>query len=145
VAGLNLQLDPAALQLLIAETVERTIAALGIDRARAGTDAPPTSGLEPLLVDKYEAARLVGISPRRLWDMTMPRGDLPCVRIRDAGEVQYRLVDLRAWIQRKIDDPPAARPAPSRRSRPRRTGRQCRNAEPTANGDAQNELSRSPA
>jgi hypothetical protein len=137
-SGLNLQLDSASLETLIAEVVERTIRALRIDRV--GADAPPTSGLEPLLVDKCEAARLVGISPRRLWDMTMPRGDLPCVRIRDAGEVQYRLTDLRAWIQRKIDEPPAARPAPSRRSRPRRPGRK---AEPIANG--QDELSRSPA
>ncbi|WP_145366249.1 helix-turn-helix domain-containing protein [Stratiformator vulcanicus] len=38
------------------------------------------------------------MSPRKLWSLTTPRGDIPCIK---AGRlVRYDPVDLREWIDR---------------------------------------------
>jgi excisionase family DNA binding protein len=52
-----------------------------------------------LLVDAGEAARLLCVSPRTLWGLTAPRGDLPAVRI-GARAVRYNREDLAEWIAR---------------------------------------------
>ena len=49
----------------------------------------------PLLIDRREAARLLGISPRKLWDLSNI-GELPVMRIGNA--LRYDPNDLRAWI-----------------------------------------------
>jgi predicted DNA-binding transcriptional regulator AlpA len=50
-----------------------------------------------LLLTPPEAARALSISPRTLWAITAPRGDLPCVRL--AGRsVRYSVDAIRAWI-----------------------------------------------
>jgi excisionase family DNA binding protein len=52
----------------------------------------------PLLVDAIEAARLLCVSPRTLWGITSPRGDLAAVRI--GRSVRYARQDLDEWITR---------------------------------------------
>jgi excisionase family DNA binding protein len=53
------------------------------------------------LLSVPEAAKLLTISERKLWDITAPRGPLPVVRIGRA--VRYRLTDLDTFIEAKKD------------------------------------------
>lgn len=48
------------------------------------------------LLSARDAARALGICPKTLWNLTRPRGDLPCVRI--GSRVLYDQRDLLAWI-----------------------------------------------
>lgn len=48
-----------------------------------------------LLVPAREAAKLLSLSPRKLWSLTTS-GQIPCVRI--GRSVRYCPDDLRAWI-----------------------------------------------
>lgn len=50
------------------------------DRAEVGQSGPSAGVNAPLLVDAIEAARLLGISPRTLWDLTKS-GDVKAKRI----------------------------------------------------------------
>jgi hypothetical protein len=52
---------------------------------------------EPILVDAGEAARRLSISPRYLWDETVPRGSIPCVR--QGRRVLYSVESLQAWVR----------------------------------------------
>ena len=54
----------------------------------------PTEPLK-LLWTCREAAKALGISERKLWDVTN-QGAIPCVRIGRA--VRYDPADIRAWI-----------------------------------------------
>jgi len=49
------------------------------------------------LLRPKEAAEMLAISPRKLWELTNC-GRIPCLRI--DRSVRYDPVDLRAWIQR---------------------------------------------
>ncbi|MCO6454708.1 MAG: helix-turn-helix domain-containing protein [Pirellulaceae bacterium] len=51
-----------------------------------------------LLVDVRAAARMLSISPRKIWSITAS-GELPCVRIGRA--VRYAVADLEAWIDQQ--------------------------------------------
>lgn len=51
---------------------------------------------EPLLVDERTAARLLGISPRTMWDLNA-HGEIPCVRVA-RNTKRYSVATLRAWI-----------------------------------------------
>ena len=53
---------------------------------------------EKLLVPPREAARLLSISPRKLWDLTAA-AEIPCVRIERS--VRYSVSELQLWIQQK--------------------------------------------
>lgn len=53
----------------------------------------------PMLLTGGQAAKLLSISTRTLWAMTVPRGDLPAVRI--GRSVRYSSSDLAAWIERR--------------------------------------------
>jgi len=44
-----------------------------------------------------EAARALGISERKLWDLTAPRGPIPCARL-GRNIVIYRVADLDTWL-----------------------------------------------
>lgn len=63
---------------------------------------------EPLLLTPAEAAKLLAISPRKLWTMT-DLGEVPCVRL--GHSVRYLRDDLQAVIARyraeTISCPPA--------------------------------------
>lgn len=51
-------------------------------------------GFERLLLRPAEAAKALGVSPRTLWSLAIPR-----VRIGARG-VRYDVNDLRAWIEK---------------------------------------------
>ena len=51
-----------------------------------------------LLLRPNEAAQVLAISPRKLWELT-DCGEMPCVRIGRA--VRYSVEDLKAWIKGK--------------------------------------------
>ncbi|QVL31729.1 helix-turn-helix domain-containing protein [Telmatocola sphagniphila] len=55
-----------------------------------------------MLVDAREAARLLGIGARKLWEITNTR-ELPAVRIGRA--IRYDMADIRAFIERAKDKP----------------------------------------
>jgi excisionase family DNA binding protein len=71
-----------------------------MSKAKAKTtvtnEATPMSAAEPLLVRPPEAARMLNLGERKLWEMTN-RKRVPHVRIGKA--VRYSPEDLRAWIQ----------------------------------------------
>ncbi len=58
---------------------------------------PPASS--PILVDSREAARLLSISPRTLWQLTKV-GEIPSLKI--GRSVRYRVADLDNWTQQQI-------------------------------------------
>jgi hypothetical protein len=52
-----------------------------------------------------EAAKALGISPRSLWGLTVPRGPIPCVRV-GHGErrtVLYPVTELQAWLTQEAE------------------------------------------
>ena len=51
-----------------------------------------------MLLTPLQASHALSISPRTLWTITSPRGDLPCVRIGRA--VRYSVDDIQAFIER---------------------------------------------
>lgn len=55
----------------------------------------------PLLVDKVTAAKLLGVSPGTVFNMSAPRGPLPCVRFQQGGHaiVRYAVKDLETFIE----------------------------------------------
>lgn len=65
---------------------------------RVGGSAPQKA--PALLVRASEAAQMLALSPRKLWELTN-RGEVPCVRI--GRSVRYSVEDLRrlvdAWRQ----------------------------------------------
>ena len=52
----------------------------------------------PQLLNSRQAAEVLGISERKLWDMANRRGDIPCVRL--DRSVRYDPRDLDEFIQR---------------------------------------------
>jgi hypothetical protein len=57
---------------------------------------PPS---ECLLWDVREGSRQLSVSTKTLWNHTMPRGSIPCVRV--GQRVLYDPNDLREWIARQ--------------------------------------------
>ena len=53
-------------------------------------EAPPQ-----LLLTSLEAAKVLSISPRKLWELTNRR-EIPAIRIGRA--VRYKLCDLEKWV-----------------------------------------------
>jgi excisionase family DNA binding protein len=56
---------------------------------------------KPILVDCREAARLLSISPRTLWQLTND-GEIPSLKI-GAKCVRYRVVDLETWTRKQVE------------------------------------------
>lgn len=54
--------------------------------------------IEPLLLRPCEAARILALSPRKLWTLTN-MGSVPSVRI--DGCLRYDPVDLKMWINQQ--------------------------------------------
>lgn len=75
-----------------------------LDRELAGE----TPHAAPLLLSQTEAAKLLGVSPRRLRDLTAPRGPIPVVP--NGRRPLYDPDDLRAWVtsakRRTVAAPP---------------------------------------
>ena len=53
---------------------------------------------EPLLLRPAEAARLLAISPRNLWELTNAR-EVPVIRI--GRSLRYPTEELRAWVAQR--------------------------------------------
>ncbi len=68
------------------------------DNVPALADALLTEALRPLLLRPPEAARVLAISERTLWQLTRD-GVIPCVRI--GRSVRYDPRDLVEWIQKR--------------------------------------------
>ncbi|TWU22440.1 hypothetical protein Pla52o_34960 [Novipirellula galeiformis] len=49
-----------------------------------------------LAVDRRAAAKMLGIGPTKLWQITYPRGPVPSFRVGRA--VRYSVADLRAFV-----------------------------------------------
>jgi excisionase family DNA binding protein len=58
----------------------------------------PPEAPSPILVDCREAARMLSISPRKLWELTNRR-DIPSLKI--GRSVRYRVADLHAWAEKQ--------------------------------------------
>ena len=59
---------------------------------------------KPLLITSEQAARLLTISKRKLWELTNAR-KVPCVRFGRA--VRYDAKDLREWLETQKEWPSA--------------------------------------
>lgn len=60
--------------------------------------------LDPLiLLRPREAAEMLGVSERTVWNLTAPRGPIPCVRI--GRSVRYSQSSLRAWVEQQQEQP----------------------------------------
>ncbi len=55
--------------------------------------------LEPLLLTPRDAAKALSVCERTLYGLTMPRGDIPVIRVRNL--VRYNVSDLREWARKK--------------------------------------------
>lgn len=53
--------------------------------------------LGKLLVSKGEAAHLLSISEKKLWNITCPRGPVPVVRL--GSRILYSVKSLRGFVQ----------------------------------------------
>lgn len=58
-----------------------------------------------LLLSAHDAAAMLSVSPRTLWTVTVPRGDLPFIPIGKRGK-RYTVADLEEWIARHREDVP---------------------------------------
>lgn len=90
---LTLNVDPAGLASLIEAVVTTTVERLQLDKKLPNQSA---GAFEQLLVPANEAARMLSISERLLWDMTHPRGPIPSVKA--GSRVLYSVGALRQWI-----------------------------------------------
>ena len=54
-----------------------------------------------LALRAHEAAKALGISTRKLRELTMPRGPIPCVRIGNGTRpmLLYPLASLQGWLE----------------------------------------------
>jgi hypothetical protein len=50
----------------------------------------------PIGLRPRDAAKTIGLSERKLWALTAPRGPIPCARIGTCRV--YRLADLDRWL-----------------------------------------------
>lgn len=71
--------------------------------------SPASVAQARLLYRPDEAAELLGVSPRTLWSISQPRGELPVVRI--GSVTRYAHADLVSYIDRAKNNPPRRRPA----------------------------------
>lgn len=67
--------------------------------------AENTTETLPLIVDAREAARLLSMSERSLWSLTVPRGPLPCIRFGKRA-IRYARKDLELWIEQAKQNEP---------------------------------------
>lgn len=61
---------------------------------RSDTGSP--SAPAPLSLRPKDAAKALGIGQRKLWELTHPRGPIPCVRVGSCVLYPYHL--LQAWL-----------------------------------------------
>lgn len=57
--------------------------------------------MEPLLLTPRDAAKALSVCERTLYGLTMPRGDIPVIRV--GRIVRYSVEDLKAWINKSSE------------------------------------------
>ncbi len=57
---------------------------------------PPSPALLPLALRPRDAAKSLGIGQRKLWELSQPRGPIPCVRVGTCVLYPYHL--LQQWL-----------------------------------------------
>jgi excisionase family DNA binding protein len=55
-----------------------------------------------ILVTKQDAARLLSVSERTLFDLLVPRGPIPCFRIPGGRTLRIRVQDLERWAEHMV-------------------------------------------
>lgn len=55
----------------------------------------------PLALRPKEAAKALGIGQRKLWELSHPRGPIPCVRVGQC--VLYPVAQLQAWLAAQVE------------------------------------------
>ncbi|MEX2287447.1 MAG: helix-turn-helix domain-containing protein [Planctomycetaceae bacterium] len=100
---MEIKLDSADLQPLVREIVREALAAiehaghpLNAANAKAHAAGIRPAEPQPLLLGLRDAAKLLSVSEKTLWNHTKPRGQIPCVNI--GQRVLYDPGDLQAWI-----------------------------------------------
>lgn len=63
--------------------------------SETNTPTKPTTPA-PLALRPRDAARALGIGQRKLWELSQPRGPIPCVRV--GACVLYPVPLLEAWL-----------------------------------------------
>ncbi len=58
--------------------------------------------MEPLLLSPRDAARALSVCERTLYGLTVPRGDIPVIKV--GGVVRYSVSDLREWARKKSSE-----------------------------------------
>jgi hypothetical protein len=59
-------------------------------------ELPNIPGAAPLALRPKDAAKALGIGQRKLWELSQPRGPIPCVRVGCCVLYPYHL--LHAWL-----------------------------------------------
>jgi hypothetical protein len=62
--------------------------------------------INPLAYRANEAAKALGICERTLWNLTEPRGPIPCIRIGKGKRqaVRYSVAALQAWMNQEAKE-----------------------------------------
>lgn len=60
------------------------------------TNPPKSPSPSPLALRPRDAAKALGIGQRKLWELSQPRGPIPCVRVGTC--VLYPVAQLEAWL-----------------------------------------------
>jgi hypothetical protein len=60
----------------------------------------PEKTAERIALRPREAAKMLGVSEKKLWLMTMPRGNVPCVRV--GSRVLYFRHQLERWADEEL-------------------------------------------
>lgn len=55
---------------------------------------------ERIALKPREAAKMLGMSEKALWNVTLPRGNMPCVRL--GSRVLYFVHQLRQWADEEL-------------------------------------------
>ena len=58
--------------------------------------------MEPLLLTPRDAATALSVCERTLYALTVPRGDIPVIKV--GGVVRYSVSDLREWARKKSSE-----------------------------------------
>ena len=53
-----------------------------------------------------EVAEKIGLCEKSVWNVTAPRGDLPCVKL--GARTLYRDEDIDAWVESRVVRPTSA-------------------------------------
>jgi len=64
---------------------------------------PSLAAVAPLLLMARDAAKLLAVSERTLWGLTVPRGPIPSIKI--GRSVRYSLTDLHAFVDARRQPP----------------------------------------